>query len=95
LEQVLNKLPDPDVAIVQEEGSAWRYQLNGEIDLAIRHRQREIELIERLQKSVCESVDAGQYGDDVADWALNGRDAACLEERRAILKSLLELREQA
>jgi hypothetical protein len=89
LERVLNELPENDLAIVREEGLAWLHQLKGENSLAIPHRQREIELMELAHEDVRQSVKAGRYDESMATSILAGRDAACLEERRAMLEALI------
>jgi hypothetical protein len=88
LGEVLQTLPDDDLAIVREEALALFHQLKGENDLAIKHRQREIDLIQLAQKSVHQSVQAGRYDEDTATSILAGRDKRGLQERRAILKAL-------
>lgn len=90
LERVMKELPENDLAIVREEGLAWLYQLKGENSLAIPHRGREIELMELVHESVRQSVNAGRYDDSMATSILTGRDVTCLEERRAMLKVLME-----
>jgi hypothetical protein len=90
LERILPEVPENDLAIVREEGLAWLYQLRGEISRALKHRQREVELMELAHESVRQSVNAGRYDKRTAAWVLAGRDVTCLEERRAILKSLTE-----
>src|SRR5262249_50107263 len=66
LERVLKGLPENDLAILREEGLAWLHQLRGELGLAIDHRQREIQLVERLHSSVRQSVSAGVYDENMA-----------------------------
>lgn len=95
LECVLMRLPDNDLAILREEGLALLYQLKGQADLAIRHRQREIELIERLDESVHQSVKDGRYGESMATAILARRDVTILQESRAILNALLEEESQS
>jgi hypothetical protein len=90
LDRILKKLPENDMAIIREEGLAWTHQLRGENAAAIKHRQREIQLIEMLQDDVRRSVDAGKYDETMAARILGGRDLAGLEERRAMLKALSE-----
>jgi|SRR6516225_3268466 hypothetical protein len=90
LQRVLDELPENDLAIIREEGLAWLHHLKGEKSLAIKHRKREIRLIERLHASVRRSLTNGDYDESVATFALAGRDLAGLEERRAILKALKE-----
>ncbi len=88
LERVLKELPENDLAIVREEGWALLHQLRGEKNLAIKHRQREIELIEMAHQSVRQSVNAGRYDETMAKSILGDRDIGGLRERRAILKTL-------
>src|SRR5262249_24621275 len=90
LEEVLQSLPDDDLAIVREEGLALFHQLKGNYDLAVKHRQREIDLIQLAKKSVHQSVQAGRYDKDTATSILAGRDKGDLQERRAILMALRE-----
>src|SRR6267378_2507429 len=51
LARVLRELPENDLAIIREEGLALLYQLKGEFSKAIAHREREIHLMERLQRA--------------------------------------------
>lgn len=90
LERVLNELPENDKAILREEGWALLHELKQETAAAIKHRQREIQLLERLQKSVRKSVQAGDYDDSMAASILAGRDAAALRKRQDILRALEE-----
>jgi hypothetical protein len=78
------------MALVREEGLAWFHQLRNEVELAIPHRKQEIQLIERFHESVRQSVSDGGYDENMAKSILRGRDLACLQERRAILKTLVE-----
>jgi hypothetical protein len=88
LERVLERLPASNLAIVRAEGTALLYELKGIIAGAIAYRKREIQLMERAQKSVQESVDRGDYDAETAAWALQGRDSEALKERRAMLRAL-------
>ncbi len=88
LERVLGRLPADEMAIIREEGLSLYYQLRGELARAAEHRRREIALIERLHASIQASVSEGRDGADVAVFALQGRDAAALAERRELLRSL-------
>ena len=90
LERVLTALPENDTAILREEGLAWLHQIRGEINLAIKHRQQEIQLIEQLHSSVRHSVMAGDYDESMATSILAERDLGCLQERRDILTSLMD-----
>jgi hypothetical protein len=93
LEQIMTQLPKEDLAIVRQEGAALLSELKGDLDSAIEHRKKEIELTQRAQKSVQESVKRGDYGEETAAWALQGRGPKELEERRAILRDLEEQRD--
>jgi hypothetical protein len=86
LEQVLRGLPKNDFAIVREEGAALAAELNGRISDSIRHRKREIELMERLHKD----ARSQRYSDETRSYMLRGRGADALRSRRAILESLKE-----
>jgi hypothetical protein len=92
LGRVLEQLPASNLAVIRAEGTALLHELKEEIAGAIAYRKKEIELMERLQKSVQESVDRGDYDAETAAWALQGRDSKALQERRAILRSLEEQR---
>ena len=72
------------------KGSALYHHLKGEFALAIDHRKREIQLIERLHESLRESVSEGRYDENFASDILrtSGRDAVRLQERLDILRSL-------
>jgi hypothetical protein len=86
LERVLSELPTQDRAILREEGLALLHELKGETGAAIKHRQREIELMKELH----EEVSAGGYDEKMAASILVGRDRNALQERRAILRVLEE-----
>jgi hypothetical protein len=90
LERILHQLPDNDLAILRQEGLALLHELKGQRRGAIEHRQREIQLTERLRKSVLKSVQAGDYDERMGASILATRDGAALEERRAILRALQE-----
>ncbi len=92
LELIMTQLPENDLAIVRQEGAALLSELKGDFESAIEHRKKEIELTERAQKSVQESVKRGDYGAETAAWALQGRDSKALEKRRAILRDLKKQR---
>ena len=82
LQHILSELPEDDTAIVREEGLALYHHLKGEFALAIDHRKREIQLIERLHESLRESVSEGRYDENFASDILrtSGRDAALTGE---------------
>ena len=88
LQRILDRLPDNDLAILREEGAALLHELRCESASAIKHRKREIRLIERLHDSVQESVAVGDYDERMAASILAGHDEAMLDERRAILRRL-------
>ncbi len=88
LEGLLKKLPENDLAIVREEALALLYELKGQKHDAMRHRKREIELTERLHRSVRNSVKDGDYDETTAATILSGRDDTALAERQAILRLL-------
>ena len=88
LERVLKELPGNDMAILREEGWALLFELKGELRQAIGHHQKEINLIEKLHKSVERSVQAGDYDKVMAKSICAGHDQAALRERQAILRSL-------
>ncbi|MGH7140186.1 MAG: hypothetical protein ACREHD_30985, partial [Pirellulales bacterium] len=88
LEKSIGELPDNDLAILREEAMALLHELADEIPQAIQHREREIELIERLHKSVRESIEAGQYDDCMGSSIVAGWDMPILDERRKILCGL-------
>jgi hypothetical protein len=90
LEGILKRLPKDDLAILRQEGLALLHELKGQTSGAIDHRQREIQLTERLHKSVRKSVECGDYDDSMAASILAGRDGAVLEQRRAVLRALQE-----
>jgi hypothetical protein len=84
----MKQLPENDLAIIRQEGAALLSELKNDYDSAIQYRKKEIELTERAQKSVQESVDRGDYDARTAAWILQDRDSKALEERRAILRAL-------
>jgi hypothetical protein len=88
LEQVLNELPENDQAIIREEGWALLCELKQETAAAVKHRKREIQLLEKLHESVRKSVQAGDYDDKMAASILAGREEAALQKRRDILRTL-------
>jgi hypothetical protein len=84
LERVLANLPGNEMAIIREEGLALLCELQGKIDEAIRHRSREVELMERLHREAA----SARYNDDTRRYMLRDRDRAVLKDRRAILERL-------
>jgi len=85
LEGLLEDVPKSRMAIIRAEGLALFHELRGETSRAIRHRRREINLMERLHRSVPKSVLDDQKK---SDYMLGGRTTKCLQERRAMLRSL-------
>jgi hypothetical protein len=88
LERLLGELPEDDLAILRHEGVALLCELKGETCCAVEHRKREIQLMERLHKSVQRSVDAGDYNEKTGASILAGRGAKDLSQRRDILRAL-------
>jgi hypothetical protein len=84
LVRVLHDLPENDLAILREEGLALLYELRGKLEKAIVHRQREIELMQRLHRS----ADATKYTDATRAYMFLDRDTSDLENRRVILEAL-------
>ena len=84
LRNVLQDLPENDVAIIREEALALLSELMGETRAAIRHRRREIKLMLQLHKEAA----APQYDESTRQYMLQGRDMRVLEERQAVLKAL-------
>jgi hypothetical protein len=90
LKRVLHDLPESEMAILGEEGLALFHELQGHIGEAITHRQREIRLMEQLQR---EAQSPG-YTDSTKAYILRDRDTAELEERQAILAALRKTKAQ-
>jgi hypothetical protein len=86
LEQVLRRLPKNGIAIVQEEGWALLHELKGQIRKAIPHRRREIDLMRRLHKE----ARSAKYADGTVAYMLQERNTSDLEERQAILETLMQ-----
>jgi hypothetical protein len=84
LERVLQDLPENDRAILREEGLALLCELQGKLDVSIAHRKREIQLMERLHRE----ARSPKYADSTRAYMLRDRDAAVLQERRALLQAL-------
>jgi hypothetical protein len=84
LTQVLAGLPKSELAILREEGLALLHELEGQIDAAIRHRRREVELMERLQRE----AQSPKYSKETRTYMLRDRGAADLQDRRMILERL-------
>ena len=84
LGRILRQLPDEDMAILRQEGLALFHELKGDTHTAIKHRRREIQLIEKLHAD----ANAHGYDADLRAWILAGRDVADLQERRHILSAL-------
>jgi hypothetical protein len=84
LEGVLRDLPENDLAIIREEGLALACELKGELDDAITHREREIQLIHRLHREAA----LPRYAQSTRDYMLRGHGVADLQERQKIVESL-------
>lgn len=84
LERILKALPKNRAAILREEGLGLLYELRGEASKAIKHRRREIELMQQLH----EHARSARYSDSTAAYMLRGRGKSDLEDRQAILKAL-------
>jgi hypothetical protein len=82
LEGILHDVPPNELAILRQEGLALLHELKGEVEKAIVHRRREIELMERLHK------EAQTHRMAVRAYMLQGRGSDVLAERRTILKLL-------
>ena len=68
------------MAIVYWDALALVAELQGRFDDAAAYRRREIELTRRLHQLVEDGIDQ--------PFVLRGRDSACLESRRRILRNL-------
>lgn len=88
LESITGELPDNDSAILREEALALLHELADDIPQAVRHREREIELIEWLHDSVRESIETGRYDKRMGSSILAGWGKPVLAERRKILRRL-------
>lgn len=82
LDRTLKALPKNSLAILREEGRALLYELLGEPTNAIKHRRREIELMQQLHKEARTATRA------TAAYMLRDRNVSDLEDRVAILKAL-------
>ena len=94
LEEVLTRLPHNDMAIVRHDALALLCELRGNLAQAIKHRRREIQLMQRLHREAA----LPRHDEDTRAYMLQGRDDAALADRQAILESLesrLELARQA
>ena len=90
LERTLGDLPENHSAILREDGLALLCALKGDVGESVKHRRREIRLMERLH----EEARSPRYDDRTRAYMLRGRDSAVLQERRAILESLKKQRSQ-
>jgi hypothetical protein len=72
------------MAVLRQEGLAQLHELKGDKSAAIKHRKREIELMEKLQ----DEVRNGAYDKKTKAWILANRDEKALQERRDILRKL-------
>ncbi|HVA51560.1 MAG TPA: hypothetical protein VNH11_34785 [Pirellulales bacterium] len=88
LEKLTRELPDNDLAILREEALALLHELDDDIPEAVRHREREIELIERAHDSVRESIRSGRCDEGMGASILADWNQPVLDERREILRGL-------
>jgi len=72
------------MAILREEALALLYQLKGDLDKAIVHREREIQLMDRLQRE----ARTPRYGENTRAYMLQGQTMIDSQERRAIFEAL-------
>jgi len=84
LAAILRSLPANDQAIIREEGLALLHELKGQRSHAIAHREREIQLMERLHNE----ARSAHYSAKTRSYLLRNRDETDLQERRAILERL-------
>jgi hypothetical protein len=84
LVRVLGKLPTNDSAIIREEALALAHELDGDIEGAIDHRNREIALMDQLHRE----AHSHRYSNDTRKYMLRDRDESALKQRRAILERL-------
>jgi hypothetical protein len=84
LKRVLRDLPENDHAIIREEGLSLLHELKGELGGAITHREREIQLMERLHRE----AHLPRYKDSTRAYMLRDRDKSVLQQRRKILEAL-------
>ncbi len=84
LERVLREVPHNDVAILREEGQALLCELKGEWRDAITHRDREIRLMQKLQRD----AQSSRYTESTRAYMLRDRDGAVLRDRLSILEAL-------
>jgi len=85
LEGTLRNLPATGTAILEEEGWALLYELQGDVRQAIVHRRRELEMMQQLHKEAASS----RYSDSTLAYMLQDRNLADLNERQAILDRLV------
>jgi hypothetical protein len=84
LARVLRKLPENDRAIIRQEGLALFHELKGDFDVAIAHREREIEMMEQLHLD----AQSLRYAESTRAYMLRDRGVVDLNERRANLEAL-------
>jgi hypothetical protein len=90
LQRLLGNLPENNLAILREEGLALLHELRGQLEAAMAHRQREIQLMESLERTVDRSVREARYDQKMAAAILAGRESTVLDERRGILRALTD-----
>jgi hypothetical protein len=84
LRRVLTELDDDEIAILAAEARALKAELAGQAGDAVKHRKREIELMERLHAE----ARLPKYSARTRAYMLRNRTTADLQQRRAILAGL-------
>jgi hypothetical protein len=92
LHRLLKTIPSRDIAILVAEARMLLCVLNGEKRRELKFRQREIELIVRLQLSLKGSVKSGKLSQKEATEILfvSGYDRAGLQRRRTSVSQLTD-----
>ncbi|MGC1274018.1 MAG: hypothetical protein WBC44_09950 [Planctomycetaceae bacterium] len=80
------EIADDDVAILGAEARAIYHELREDYELALRLRQREISLMDRLYEEVRRS----KLDSDTANWALQDRGMEEYKARQKIVHALTE-----
>jgi hypothetical protein len=84
LEEVIQVLSENDGAILVQEGLALYEELRGNLHMAIKHRKREIELMNHLY----DDIRIHDYDEDTTKALLSGRDRNVMVDRLAIVRKL-------
>lgn len=84
LRNILQEIPKNDMSVLREEGYAILCELEGDLNAAIQHRRREIELMEALYQDIANN----NYDDMVKEYMLADRDADAFNLRHMILRTL-------